>query len=79
MLLSDAHQGEDSSQTEEDGWNPCGEERRENPWFPKGKEDIKGDAIGKSDQDTDPDAQGDPSGSACLQSKRDTYQDHDQI
>jgi len=29
--LSDAHQGEDSSQTEEDGWNPCGEERRENP------------------------------------------------
>lgn len=29
--LSDAYQGEDSSQTEEDGWNPCGEERRENP------------------------------------------------
>jgi hypothetical protein len=29
--LSDAHQGEDSSQTKEDGWNPCGEERRENP------------------------------------------------
>ncbi len=79
MLLPEAHQGEDPGQAEEDGWNPCGEKGRENAWFSKGEEDIKGNTIGKSDQDTDPDAQGDSSGPACLQGKRDTDQNHDQI
>ena len=78
-LLSDAHQGEDASQTEENRRDPGGKEGRQDSWFSEGEEEIKSDPIGKSNHHADSDAQSDSPWPACLEGERDTDQDHDQI
>ncbi len=60
-LLSNAHQGEDSSKSEEQGRRPGGEQGREDTRFSKGEKNIKGHPVGKTDHDADPDAQCHPS------------------
>jgi hypothetical protein len=56
-LLSDAHQGENSGQTKENGRDPTGEKGGENPRFSEGYKNVKDDPIDKTKHHTNPNAQ----------------------
>ena len=78
-LLSDAHQGENSRQTEEKGRSPAWEKGGEHPRFSEGDKNIKDNSVGKANHHTNPDAHGYSPGPTGFQSKGNADQDHDQV